>query len=75
MTHYQKLATMIFRIVGLILIIGGLFQTLVIFTLDFPVKYGSFFYTLLPYLIVGILLTIASRFLAKLVCFDFNKSD
>ena len=73
MTHYQKLATMILRSVGLIIITYGLVQTAIIFTLEFPGKYMLFFYTLLPYLIVGITLTVISKFLAKLVCCDFDK--
>ncbi len=73
MTHYQKLATMTFRIIGVILIIGSFILWILAFLL-LPLAFGLFYF-LLPYFIMGNILLILSKFLAKFVCFDFDKSD
>ncbi len=64
---------MIFRMIGIITMVGSLTLTVMILGLGFPGKYTLFFYTLLPYLITGIILIVLSKFLAKIVCFGFNK--
>jgi hypothetical protein len=76
MTHYQKLAILVFRIIGLILIL----TSFILWTLAFIAnlsKVNPFFtlFSILPYLIVGIILFALSKFLAKWICFDFEKFD
>lgn len=74
MTHYQKLATMIFRIIGLILIAASFILWIPAFLLNLS-RVNPFFtlFSMLPYLVLGILLFILSKFLAKWICFDFDK--
>ena len=78
MTHYQKLATMIFRIIGAVfLIFGGILAILALIFVFFESRITIpivLFYSL-PTIILGILFFSLSRKLAKLVCFDFNKFD
>ena len=86
MTHYQKFATMIFRVIGLLLIVGGLIlfvQTAVsvwllpqfkdIF-LSSDISYLPYFIQLI-YLLAGMILFLSARFLAIWICLDFNKFD
>jgi hypothetical protein len=76
MTHYQKLATMIFRIIGLVGIIGSFISWIGVFL--FAPRILGFFpiaFAVLPYLIVSMVLFGASRYLARWVCFDFDKFD
>ena len=79
MTHYQKLAIMIFRLFGaLCMFLGALVG------LAYPITqylfYGLYwelylrfasFYTF-PFLIFGFVLFIASRPLGRWICFDFE---
>ena len=74
MTHYQKIAAMIFRIIGLI----GIIFSFILWIAGFlfaPRAFGlfSFAFVVLPYLIISMILFGASRFLARWVCFDFDK--
>lgn len=84
MTHYQKLATMIFRIVGVLLITVSLilfiqaalsvrlvpqFQNLL---LSANLSYLPYLIYLV-YLIAGMILFSSARFLAIWVCLDFDK--
>lgn len=77
MTHYEKPATMIFRIFGAILLIVGILITFLALILGltepyFPVAPWVIFYSI-PLTVLGILLFSGSRKLAKWICFDFNK--
>lgn len=56
-------------------IIFSLIPLIYLFVMDTPAKYTFFYFTALPGLFVGIVLFVSSRVLAKLVCFDFDKSD
>lgn len=87
MTHYEKPATMIFRIIGVLLITASL----ILFTQAAlsVLLVSQFQNTLLPanlsylpylpyliylvYLIAGMILFSISRFLAIWVCLDFDK--
>lgn len=77
MTHYEKLATVIFRILGVLLLVIGIFIG-VIALLAIAVSRSLeplvfvIFYTV-PMLILGVLFFATSRKLAKRVCFDFDK--
>ena len=79
MTHYQKLATMIFRIVAVFLLIVGVSTAIIGFTASlfifaqFGIWIGVFYSV--PFTIVGILFFILSRNLARWVCFDFDRFD
>lgn len=76
MTHYQKLATMIFRLLGVIVLIAGILLLFSTWLITSPLM--SFLMILkicLPYLIGGVSLFTLSKFLAKLVCFDLDKND
>lgn len=74
MTHYQKLATMIFRIIGLIIIIGGSVSWIQTFFFAPKIINASLvLFAVLPYLIVGMVLFVLSRFLARWICLDFDK--
>ena len=84
MTHYQKLATMIFRIVGAFFLVLGAVMALVSLAITFLFKFSSYGnlsstsvfmgnFCCLPAIIFGILFFGLSRILAKWVCFDFYK--
>lgn len=74
MTHYQKLATIIFRVIGLILIIASFILWIPAFLVN-PLAVNPFFtlFSILPYLVLGIVLFTLSKFLAKYICYDFDK--
>jgi len=74
MTHYQKLAVMIFRIAGVIIIVSSLVLWVPAFFI-MPQSLNPFFvlFTILPYLIIGIILFTLSRFLARWICLDFDR--
>lgn len=76
MTHYQKIATLIFRIIGLIVFLGGLLSMAVAWMLSLPAM-NPFLIVIvyLPHLVGSIILFAASKFLAKLVCFGLGNSD
>lgn len=77
MTHYQKLATVIFRVIAMVIVAVGVFM--VIFAvgagmmvdrrmgLAIGAIYGP------PFLIFGGIFFYASRKLAEWVCHDFDK--
>ncbi len=74
MTHYQKLASMIFRIIGLILIIASFvlwIPALLINSLAVNPYFTLF--SMLPYLVLGIILFAFSKFFAKWICIDIDK--
>ena len=77
MNHYQKLATIIFRIIGIVAFIAGLL--LFLSSLSFssasytPISSLSILVIFTPHLLGGLLLFVSSKFLAKLVCFDLNE--
>lgn len=76
MTHYQKLTTIIFRVIGLIFLIFGTLGAIIslIFFLSremWAILIGLV-YGLLP-MIFGIIFFSFSRRFAKWVCFDFDK--
>ncbi|HRH46220.1 MAG TPA: hypothetical protein PKY82_31540 [Pyrinomonadaceae bacterium] len=74
MTHYQKLATMIFRIIGVISFIAGLLLFLSSISLSAGmINVFSIFTIFAPHLIGGFLLFVSSKVLAKLVCFDLDE--
>lgn len=82
MTHYQKIATMIFRIIGVFFLISSALIGLISLLLSLLfVSVGGignvvgFFsiFSWLPTLIFGIVFFSSSRLLAKWVCLDFYK--
>ena len=76
MTHYQKIATIIFRVIGVTVLIITLLLMILSFLISLPsMNSVMVFITFSPHLIVAIVSFALSRFLAKLVCFDFDKSD
>jgi hypothetical protein len=82
MTHYQKLATMIFRVLGLLFIIAGVLAALIsIGSLIIVYQFSFIIYMIyvnlywLPLMTLGMFLFILSRKLAKWICFDFDKFD
>ena len=83
MTHYQKLATIVFRITGLILIIYNLMLCIQSFIISLIPEFQPLSSTIkpltlsvvLPYLFMGIILFSLSKNLAKFICFDFDKYD
>jgi uncharacterized protein YacL len=80
MTHYEKLAAMIFRILGaFLLILGILIAVMALISIPvvqqlFPALIFIIFYSI-PLAILGIYFFSTSRKLAKRVCFDFDKLD
>ena len=77
MTRYQKLATMIFRIIGAFLLIVGVLTAIIgfaasIFIVPQVGVWIGIFYSL-PFTIFGILFFAFSRNLARWVCFDFDR--
>jgi hypothetical protein len=80
MTHYQKLATMTFRLIGALLMLTGVL-TVVIYL--FPRLIDPYFrdwrliipvsvYSL-PFFVTGFFLFATSRPLGRWICFDFDK--
>jgi ABC-type arginine transport system permease subunit len=79
MTHYEKLATMIFRILGaFLLLVGIIIAVMASLTMPvnglFPPVFFIIFYSI-PLVVLGILFFYGGRKLARWVCSDFNKSD
>ena len=74
MTHYQKLATMIFRIIGVIEIAIGLVLWIPSALISSFRPIYILFYVL-PFLVLGFTFFVFSRQLARRVCFDFDKFD
>lgn len=76
MTHYQKLSTMIFRIIGVVfLVFGGIAALLALLFIFGEMRMAiwiALFYSL-PTIVFGILFFSLSGKLAKWVCFDFDK--
>ena len=75
MTHYQKLATMIFRILGIVTLVSGLILIIMRFVYLPSGSLLMVFVIFLPYLIGGLLSFALSQFLAKVVCYDLDKFD
>jgi hypothetical protein len=76
MTHYQKIAAIVFRVIAVIFLIIGLLS--LISALLFSLPSTNLFMILivfLPYFVGSAGLFALSKFLAKLVCFDLDKSD
>lgn len=82
MTHYQKLAIITFRIIGVFFLSIALFYGLIslvaiIFVYGFNfiiwLNYANFYW--LPLIIIGIALIALSKKLGKFVCFGFDKFD
>ena len=78
MSHYQKLATIIFRSVALIFMLIGAAAGLIglvvslLFSFGVPGLFIGIFYSL-PLIVLGIVLFSLSRFLARFVCNDFDE--
>ena len=76
MTHYQKLATIAFRIIGTFFLVFGAIAAII--ALIFIVGGETWavavalFYSI-PSIVFGIVFFSLSRRLAKWVCFDFDK--
>jgi ABC-type Fe3+ transport system permease subunit len=74
MTHYQKIATLLFRVVAIIIALSGLIFSIVTFlgnsTLMHPL---GILVLALPPMVVGAGIFAFSRYLSGLVCFDFDK--
>jgi hypothetical protein len=76
MTHYQKIAVVITRAIAVIFLIIGLLS--LITALLFSLPSTSTFIILVtfsPYFAGSVCLFALSKFLAKLICFDLDKSD
>lgn len=85
MTNYQKLATMIFRIIGFFLIAYGFISSFEMMIIPWFIPEDKFktamfnqvwYLMYLPnliYMTIGFLLFASSRSLAKWICFDFDK--
>jgi hypothetical protein len=79
MTHYQKLATMLFRVIGAVLMLTGV-ATLAVFLVVgvfFPPMYSmtlpfTLFYSL-PLVLLGILFFASSMALARWVTVGFGE--
>lgn len=77
MTQYQKIVAIIFRMIGVMVVTVGLIY-LVIWGFTFglywmrPMMGITVF---LPYLLGGVALFLSSKLLAKLVCFELDKTD
>lgn len=64
---------MIFRIIGLLLIMVSFVLWIPLFLVNLSAVNPFFtLFSVLPFLVLGIILYILSKFLAKLVCLDFN---
>lgn len=80
MTHYQKLAVMIFRIIGAFFSVFSAVSALLSLTAPFFGFHAGMILMFLigyslPLLIFGAVFWLASKKLARLVCFDLNNSD
>ena len=86
MTHYKKLATMIFRIIGASLLVLTVISIIVAAFLGAFGIYDSsgtstklalaiFFFFTIPTAILGFVFFNVSRKLARIVCFDFDELD
>lgn len=82
MTHYQKLATLIFRIIGALFLAIAIFYGLIsvvastlVYSLNSIAWLAFVNFYWLPLLIIGIILFASSKKLGKFVCFDFDRFD
>lgn len=77
MTHYQKIATLIFRIIAVLAMLWGLISWLIVAVTTFFVAHTTFLPSgfIVPglYLVSGIIMFSLSRFLAAWVCLDFDE--
>lgn len=76
MTHYEKIATVVIRVISLIGIIYGLIQALLTaaFSPDF-IAPSRFWFTFAPYLITGVTFFALSKTISELVCLGLGKDD
>ena len=77
MTHYQKIATMAFRVIGSFLLVVGILAALIglILSVSFFRDIGlwiAVFYSI-PLAVFGVGTFSLSKNLGKLVCFDFDR--
>ena len=77
MTHYQKLATLLFRSVAVLLMLVGLVAGLLglLISMISPIGIAGVAFALfysLPTMVLGIALFSLSRILARFVCNDFD---
>lgn len=76
MTHYEKLATMLFRLIGtFFLIFGGISALAALIFISGEPRMAfwiALFYSL-PTIIFGITFCSLGKKLAKWICFDFDK--
>lgn len=77
MTHYQKIATMAFRVIGSLLLVVGVLAALIglILSVSFFRDIGlwiAVFYSI-PLTVFGVAIFSLSKTLGKLVCFDFDR--
>lgn len=73
MTHYEKIAVIVFRVIAVVIFLVGI--SFLIFTLLLTYSTNSLKFIViasLPYLIGGALLFFVSKFLAKIVCSDLG---
>jgi hypothetical protein len=76
MTQYQKIATIAFRVMAVIAIISSLFSLIGAFIFSLPsMEPIKILIVFLPYAVGAVCLFFLSKLLAKLVCFDFDKTD
>ncbi len=77
MTHYQKLATMLFRIVGVFFLVVAILTAVGGYALSmFWIREAGFLIAItyaLPCTIIGILFCSLGRRLSMWVCFDFDR--
>ena len=80
MTHYQKLALLLFRTIGTVFLVFSVLTALLSLTAPFFGNQANtiilflIFYSL-PLLIFGGAFWLLSKKLARFVCFDFGDSD
>ncbi len=77
MTHYEKLATMFFRIIGLGGIIYSVYYYIsaMFFTPEQFLQYIPYIKITVFYLVLSISMFLASNSLAYFVCIGFRKED
>lgn len=76
MTHYQKIAALIFRVIGTVVLVITLLLLILSLLASTPsINSSVVFITFLPYLIVSAVLFGFSRILAKFVCYDLGEFD
>ncbi len=76
MTHYQKLAALIFRSIGILLLIIGVVPAVYALLATIAGSVLGMIVAItysLPIIIIGIILFLFSKKLAQFVCYDFDR--